>query len=273
MAPVSQVDRVLGSMGQMRPPVLHLRDLRVGIVRVRPVVVRPLLLACPVEAGQLGARRRRDAGGLGQSGQPRVVPLARVPAHDASHRRVGFQRRRIDPDRVPLDEVGVGQTLQHPREHGLVRLEVDQAPGARQRRVVGRGLVQREVQKLADAQRVGGAPRDRPFRVQAFEVAEQQQPEIAARRQTRPADSVGVERRALRFDEGIEVRLVERAIQALVKRVPCALRQICGGHPHRRLARPAPSFAHRHARSVVRAVNRVDPYDEGLSPRAASSPW
>ena len=133
--------------------------------------------------------------------------------------------------------------------------------------VVGRGLVQREVQKLADAQRVGGAPRDRPFRVQAFEVAEQQQPEIAARRQTRPADPVGVERRALRFDEGIEARLVERAIQALVKRVPGAFRQICGGHPHRRLARPAPSFAHRHARSVVRAVNRVDPYDEGLSPR------
>ena len=39
----------------------------------------------------------------------------------------------------PWTRWGVGQTLQHPREHGLVRLEVDQAPGARQRRVVGAG--------------------------------------------------------------------------------------------------------------------------------------
>ena len=40
-----QIDRVLGFMRQMRPTVLHLRDPRVRIIRMRPVVVRALVLA------------------------------------------------------------------------------------------------------------------------------------------------------------------------------------------------------------------------------------
>ena len=60
-------------------------------------------------------------------------------------------------------------------------------------------------------------------RVQALKVDEQQQPEIAARRQTRPTDPVRVERRALRLHERIKPRVVEHPIQPLVKRVPSAL--------------------------------------------------
>ena len=67
----SVADRMLGGVRQMRAAVLHLGDLRVRIVRVGPVVVRALLLAGPVEPGQLGARRRREAGRLGQPGQKR----------------------------------------------------------------------------------------------------------------------------------------------------------------------------------------------------------
>ncbi len=44
-----QVDRMLGLVGQMRAAVLHLGDLRVGIVRMRPVVVRALLLPLPID--------------------------------------------------------------------------------------------------------------------------------------------------------------------------------------------------------------------------------
>ena len=208
MAPVSRSTACSAVWRQMRAAVLHLGDLRVRIVRVGPVRVRALLLAGPVEPGQLGARRRREAGRLGQPGQKCVVALARVPSHDAPHRRIGFQRRGIDPHRAPHHQRGVGQSLQHPGKHRLVGLEVNQATGARQRRVVRRGLVEGEVQKRANAQRVGGAPRDRSFRIQPFEVAEQQQPEIPARRQTRPADPVRVERCALRFHERIEPRLV-----------------------------------------------------------------
>ena len=96
---------------------------------------------------------------------------------------------------------------------------------------------------------LGGARQMRAaVRVQALKVAEQQRPEIAAQRQTRPTDPVRVERRALRLHKRIEPRVVEHPIQPLVKRVPSALRQIRRGHPHRRLPRSAAACPHRHAR-------------------------
>ena len=248
MAPVSRSTACSAVCARCVRPSFHLGDRRVRIVRVGPVVVRALLRAGPVEPGQLGARRGREAGRLGQPGQKRVVALARIPPHNAPHRRIGVQRRGIDPHRAPHHQRGVGQSLQHPGQHCLMGLEVNQATGARQRRVVRRGLVEGDVQKCPDAQRIGGAPRDCPFRVQPFEVAEQQQPDIPARRQTRPADPVRVERRALCLHERIEPRLVEHPIQPLVKRVPSALRQIRRGHPHCRLLRSAASCPHRHAR-------------------------
>ena len=241
-----QIHRVLGGVRQMRAAVLHLRDLRIGIVRVGPVLVRPLLLPLPVEPGQLGPRGRRDARRLREPRQPRLVRVARVPTHDASHRRVGFERRRVDPNRVPLHQVGVRQPLQHPREHRLVRLDVDQPARARQGRMVRRRLVQRKVQELPAAQRIGRAPRDGPLRVQAFKIAEQQQSDIAPRRQTRPPDAVGVERRALCLDEGVEARVVQDAIQPRVEWMPGALRQIRRGDPHTGLSVTRPLLTHRH---------------------------
>ena len=166
----------------------------------------------------------------------------------APHRRSGFQRCRIDAQCPALHQRGVRQSLQHPREHGLMRLDVNQPPGARQRRMVRRRLVQLEVQKRPNAQRVGGAPGNRPFRIQAFKVAEQQQPEVAAGGQAWPADPVDIERGALGFDEGVKARVVPHTIQPLVKRVPRALRQVGAGDPHRLLPRSTATFAHGHAR-------------------------
>ena len=243
-----QVHRMLRGVRQVRASVLHLRDFRVRILGVRPVVVGPFLLALPVEPGQFSPRRCGDTGCRREPRQPGLVRLARVPAHDAPQRGVGFQGGRIDPEGPAFHQLGVGQPLQHPRKHRLVRLQVDQAPGARHGRMVRRRLVQLETQEVTNAQRVGGAPRDGALRVQAFKVAEQQQPEIAPRRQTRAPDAVGIELRARRLDEAVEVRVVEHAIQLLVKRVARAPRQIRGGHPHVRLPRAAAPFAHRHAR-------------------------
>ena len=113
--------------------------------------------------------------------------------------------------------------------------------------MVRRRLVQREVQELPDAQRIGRAPRDCPLRVQALKIAEQQQPEIAPRRQTRPSDTVGIELRALRLDEGVEARVVEDAIQPRIERMPGTRRQIRRGDPHTRLSVTLPPLTHRHA--------------------------
>ena len=59
-----------------------------------------------------------------------------------------------------------------------------------------------QTQKLAQSKRIGRAPGNSAFRVQAFEVANQQQPEVAPGRQTRPA-VVGVELLAALFDEPV----------------------------------------------------------------------
>ena len=132
----------------------------------------------------------------------------------------------VDPECLALDQAGVGRSLQRPGEDRQVRLDIDSATRARHRRVVRRRFVQREVEELSEAQRIGRAPRNRPFRVQTLEVAEQQYPEIPARRQTRSADPVGVELRALLLDVGIEAGVVEHTIQSLVERVACAPRQV-----------------------------------------------
>ena len=129
--------------------------------------------------------------------------------------------------------------------------------------------MQLDVQVLPKAQRIGGPPRNRAFRIETFEVAEQQHPEVAARRQTRPADSVGVELRALLLDEGIEAGLVEHAIQAFVERVACAARQLAAGDPHRRLPLVAAAPAHCHGHQCNPRDRSCRSLHRGVSPQAA----
>ena len=125
--------------------------------------------------------------------------------------------------------------------------------------MVGRRLVQRQPEKASHAQRVGRAPRDGALRVEAFEVPEEQQPEVSTGRESRPAHHRRIERRALRLDKRVELRRVENPIQSRIERMAGAGRQVGRGHPHRGLLQPPSPFAHRHVRSVVREIDRVDP--------------
>src|SRR5687768_6096170 len=50
--------------------------------------------------------------------------------HDAAQRGVRLQRRRVNASGLPLDQAGIGQSLQHPGEDRFVRLQVDQATRA-----------------------------------------------------------------------------------------------------------------------------------------------
>ena len=106
--------------------------------------------------------------------------------------------------------------------------------------------MEREVQKDADTQRVGGAPRYPALRVQTFKVPKQQQPKIPARRQTRPTHRGSIEPRALLLNEGVKTRIVEHTIQPLVEWMPSALWQIRSGDPHGRLSVARSLLAHRH---------------------------
>ena len=138
-----QVDRMLGFVGQMRPAVFHLRDLRIGVVRVGPLLVRRLLLALLVHPCQVLARRGLDPRGRGEPGQKRLIALAGVAPHDAAHRGVRLERGGIDRHGLPLEQSRLDESLLHPREDGAVRLDIDQAPRPRDRRMIGRGVLLR----------------------------------------------------------------------------------------------------------------------------------
>ena len=124
----------------MRAPVFHLRDACIGVVRMAPVGVTALLRALPIHAREIGPRERLDARRLGQPRQKLLICLTRVAAHDAPQRRVGLKRCGIDPDRLSLDEIGRREHLQDPGKDCPVRLQIDQAPRPRNRRVLGWGL-------------------------------------------------------------------------------------------------------------------------------------
>ena len=252
------VNRVLGLMREMRAPVLHLGDARVGVVRMPPVRIAALLLARPIQAGQVRARRRLDTRRLREPRQKLLIRLARVAPHDAPQGSGRFERRRVDPDRCALDEIGRRQHLQDPREDGAVGFQIEQAPRPRDRRMLRRRLVEAQPQEPAERQRIGGPPRDAALRIKAFEVPDQEQPEVGPRQQAWTTDR-SVERRALRFHEGVKPVLVEHLIQSLIERVPTSPGQRIRGNPQPRRSRAVLATTHGHAGSVVRRIDHVDP--------------
>ena len=165
---------------------------------------------------------------------------------DAPHRRVRFQRRRIDADRLSPHQPPSRHPLQNPREHRYVRLHIDQPTRPGQRRVVWRRLGHIQVQEGPQAQGVRHPPRNPAFRRQALEVADEQHPEIPPRPQTRPPHPRRVEHRAQPLDEGVEPRLLQDPVQSLEERMPRVRRQIRRRHPQRRPLSRCRSLAHCH---------------------------
>ena len=136
-------------------------------------VFEVFLLPLPIQSRQSLARGRLDPRGRRETRQKRLVALAGVPADDAAHRRVRLERRGVNRDGLTLQPASLDESLLHPRKDGPVRLQIDQAPRARNRRMIGWRLVHGQPQKAADRQRVRRAPRHPAFRVDAFEVADQ----------------------------------------------------------------------------------------------------
>ena len=149
---------------------------------------------------------------------------------------------------LPLTRLRRRQHLEDPREHRAVRLQIDQPARPRDRRVLGRRLVESQPQKPAQGQRIGGPPRNPPLRIDALEIADQQQPEVHAGRQTRAPQRRRVERRALRFDELVKPVLVENPIQPLIERMPAGGGQLVRGDPQAGCPCSVLASTHGHAR-------------------------
>src|SRR6185437_13907007 len=91
-----QIDRMLGLMREVRAAVLHLRDLRIGIMRIDPVLVGAFVGPLAIEFRQLLARGRLDSGFFRQLDQELFVRYASIAAYDRAQRRIRFQSRAID---------------------------------------------------------------------------------------------------------------------------------------------------------------------------------
>ena len=249
----------------MRPAVLHLRHLRIRVAGTRPVPVGCLLLPLAIEAGQHLARWCRDPRRLGEPRQIGLIVFPCIAAHDAPHRRVGFQGRGIDRDRAPLQEASDCEALLDPRKHRSMGLNIDQPTGTRDRRVVRRVILEPEPQKAPNRQRIRRAPRDAALRIDALEVPDQQQTEVTPRRQTRAAQHRRVKGSTPVFDERIEAVGIQQGVQSRVKRMARRDRQIRCGDPQRRLLGVAGAHGHasqcngrdRSCRSPQRSRDRV----------------
>jgi hypothetical protein len=128
------------------------------------------------------------------------------------------------------------------------------------RRMIRRSVRQHHTEKLAQGKRISCPPGDRTLRIQALEIADQQEPEVTARRQSGPA-IVRIEPLAEPFDERVEVMIVENLIQSCVERVRGGAWQISCVATHidvcfgRRRRLPIAM-----GDSVVRGIDCVDPF-------------
>src|ERR1700680_4983493 len=100
---------------------------------------------------------------------------------------IGFQCRRVNRDRLPLNQAFSGQYPDDPFEDSLVGLQPVQTPRPGDRRVIRRLLVETKAQESAQRKGVCHPPGNATFRVQPFEVANQQRAEVNPRGHARPS--------------------------------------------------------------------------------------
>ena len=88
--------------------------------------------------------------------------------------------------------------------------------------MVGRLLIKRHAQELPQAQAVGTSPGDATLAVDALEVADQQHPEVHARRDRGLAALllVVVIPLAAAFDPAVELGLGQKLIELPIERMP-----------------------------------------------------
>src|SRR6266571_34813 len=225
--------------------IFHLRDLGIRIIGMFPFFIGPLLRPFPIQLGQILLRRRLNPARFCQLREKLRVTFSRVPPNDGSHRRVGLQGRSVHANRLPIDQSVFRQYLQHPRKHSAMGLQIDQSPRSRYRRMIRCALRQRESQKALQAQRVGAAPGNPSFRVNAFEISDHQHPEIHSRRDARPTHRFAlVKTNALLFGELIKLFVLQNFIHPIVEDVPARSWQLSRRDPQWLL--PRSFFTHRH---------------------------
>jgi hypothetical protein len=100
----------------MRPTIFHFGNPCVLIMLIDPIFVSSFVLPLAIEPRQIFPRRRFDSRFLRQPVQKFLVTLSTVAPHDRTHRRVGFQRGRVHPHSLALQQPLISQHFQHPED-------------------------------------------------------------------------------------------------------------------------------------------------------------
>ena|ERR1019366_943985 len=127
----------------------------------------------------------------------REFELARVAPHTQMQRLVRLQRRGIDADRLPLQQIPPGQQLQPSGTllDAFAHRSAAACATSSNDRAVSRSV---HAQKTPQRQRIRRPPRNPALAVYAFGMPAQQQAEIPTRRQTRPSHFLRIEAGTLR---------------------------------------------------------------------------
>jgi hypothetical protein len=221
----------------MRPAVLHLGDPRVRVRRALPVLVGDLLvLPLFVEPANLLVRwlgvRLDDALFLHEAHNVAAPVVAGVLTDDALHRGIGFESRRVDADRLALQQaLLVGQLQYEPEGFGM-NFQRQSVADPGETRMVRSILRERHAQELPQTEAVVAPPGDPPLAADPLEVAHQQHPKVDPRRNRRPARRAAglVVRCAQRLHEPVEARFGQQLVELPVKGVTLRPRQTVMRH-------------------------------------------
>src|ERR1700693_3631572 len=132
-----------------------------------------------------------------------------------------------------------------------MRVQVDQASGPRDRRVIRGVLLQPNPHKLPQRQRVRQSPGYPTLTVDALEISDQQTPKVDPRRQRRPPELRRIELRTPLFHELIELLSFQQFVELLIEGMSRSL-----GNPYPFLLLSLLARPHRHGRIIqIMSVN------------------
>ena len=225
-----------------------------------PFFIAALLRPLPIYPRQICSRRRLDSRRLRQFASE--IPHRSRPSRAArcnawphwppawSHRS---QSSCLSPDPPSPATCNIHS------EHLPVRLHIDQPSGSRDRRVIGWRLIQ--TQRPGTAQAPTNRRPARQCRVPNRCPRNNQSAAVGSRFPASDSDVPSPRKTARTGPRRTHRTLrVQHLIQALIERMAAGDRQLVRGDPQARCPCSILASTHGHAESVVRGIDRVDPF-------------
>lgn len=116
--------------------------------------------------------------------------------------------------------------------------------------MIWRPLIQSDLQKLPQIQRIRHSPRDTPFAFDPLKESDQHHPEVHPRCKRRAAQPLVIELVALGFAKLVEPCVIQHGVQPPIERMARSFRKI-PAIPQLLLPLTPPACSHRHAPNLT----------------------